>query len=95
MYLKSDHKLLMTKTLFKLKYSNTPKHRYRINCELLYDKDKRKEYKEETEKQLQKQPFPKNIQQLRTNIVTETATTAENKLGIKSKQKRHVDKKIS
>ena len=85
----------MTKTLFKWKYSNTPKHRYRINCELLYGKDKRKEYKAETEKQLQKQPFPKNIHQIRTNIVTATAATAENTLGIKSKQKHHVDKKIS
>ena len=35
-------------------------HRSRINYELLYDKDKHNQYKAETEKQLQKQPFPKN-----------------------------------
>ena len=41
----------MTKTLFKWKYSNTPKHRSRINYELLYDKNKWKQYKTEKEKQ--------------------------------------------
>ena len=82
------------KTLLKWEYSNTPKHRSHINYELLYDKDKGKQYKAETEKQLQKKPFPKTLQQRWTNIVTATTMAAENTLGIKSKQKHHANKKV-
>ena len=45
--------------------------------------------------QLQKQPFVKNIQQKGTNIVTAIASVAEKTLGIKLKQKPHVNKKIN
>ena len=36
MRIKSDHKLVMTKSLFERKYNNAPKHRSRIIYELLY-----------------------------------------------------------
>ena len=45
--------------------------------------------------QLQKQPFVKNIQQKGTNIVTAITSAAEKTLGIKLKQKLHVNKKIN
>ena len=77
------------------KYSITPKHRSHIIYEILYRKDKRKQYKTETENQLQKQPFAKNTQQKWTNIVTATLTAAENAPEIKLKQKHHVSKKIN
>ena len=77
------------------KLSITPKHRSHIIYEILYRKDKRKQYKTETENQLQKQPFAKNTQQKWTNIVTATLTAAENAPEIKLKQKHHVSKKIN
>lgn len=74
-------KLVMTKTLFKWEYSNTPKHK----LQTFVDKNKRKQQKAEIEKQLEKKPFPKNIPQRWTNIVTATPEAAENALGIISK----------
>ena len=59
MCIKSNHTIVMAKNLLKWKYSNMHEHRSHINYELLYDKDKHNQYKAETEKQLQKQPFPK------------------------------------
>ena len=61
------------------------------------NKDKCTQQKAETEKQQhqQKQPFPKNIQQRWTNIVITLTKAAENTLGIKSKQKDHVNKNIN
>ena len=61
------------------------------------NKDKCTQQKAETEKQQhqQKQAFPKNIPQRWTNIVTTLTTAAENTLGIKSKQKHHVNKNIN
>ena len=75
---KSDHK--HNSSLFEWKYSNIPKHRPRIVYELLYGKI-HKQYKVETEKYLQKQPSPKNIQQKWTNIVT--VTTRQHKTHLK------------
>lgn len=68
----------MTKTLFKWEYSNTPKHK----LQTFVDKNKRKQQKAEIEKQLQKKPFPNNIPQRWTYIVTATPEAAENALGI-------------
>ena len=45
--------------------------------------------------QLQKQPFVKNIQQKGTNIVRAITSAAEKTVGIKLKQKLHVNKKIN
>ena len=59
MCIKSNHTIVMAKNLLKWKYSNMHEHRSHINYELLYDKDKHNQYKAETGKQLQKQPFPK------------------------------------
>ena len=75
---KSDYKLVMTKTLFKWKYSNTPSYRFCINYKFFCGKDKRKQYKVETEQQLQKRPFSRIKEQRWTNTVTVTTTAAEN-----------------
>ena len=75
----------MTKALFKWKYSNTPKHKLQTFCATKTDKNKLKQQKAETEKQLEKQPFPKNISQRWTNIDTATPEAAENAQAIKSK----------
>ena len=73
----------MTQTRFKWKHSNAPIYRSCINCKLFYGKDKRKQFKVETEKQLQKQPISRNKDERWTNIVTVTKTAAENTLGVK------------
>ena len=63
---KSDHKLVMTKSLFEWKYNNTPKHRYHIIYKLLYAK---------ITQAIQ-------IRNRKTNEVTATTTAAENTLEI-------------
>ena len=65
------------------------------NLRTFIPKDKRKQYKAETEKQLKKQPFPKNIPQKWTSIVIATTTAAEDTLEIKLKRTHHVSKKIN
>ena len=90
-----NHEIMWNYGILYSEYSSTSKHRCHIKYELFYDKDKRKQYKSEIEKPLQKQPFRKNIQQKWTNIVTAKTTVVENTLGIKSKQKHHVNKRIN
>ena len=94
MHTKSDHKLVMATALFKWKYTKRTKITPRINYDLLYDSNIRKNYKEETSKQLNEQPLPTNIQQRWTNIVIATTKAATNILGTKTSRKHHENMQI-
>ena len=89
---KSDYKLVMIKSLFKWKYSNTLKHRFRLIYELLHEKINANNTKQKQKNISRNNHSQEKSKKKWTNILTAITTAALQKQSFpKNIQKKWTD----